>query len=245
MATIDLLRWCEDETHWGNTVSSTLTYGIDGVPDGAPSPGSSALLKLPAELLEEVLTLLEPSDLAALSLASKACCKFARSELFKDVTLRYSSTSSMLVQKLVSEMHSSEPGASGSQGLGRNIRRLRIATSTDRPGHRHNLDLDGTLSIHGADQEDPRLQPEVQVYYQYIHQLALVLSSGVLANLHTLDWRDSVSTPKSVLDAISSCSATHLKLLRVEVVREFEITMQPKWEGPGWPLKSLHLWLTC
>jgi hypothetical protein len=97
------------------------------------STSSSALFKLPVEVLELILEFVESSSLAALALVNSDCRQLARSRQFVDVRLDYNYSSAALVRLLVAETEErrANNGSTLRPSLGACIRRLTVSIDTN------------------------------------------------------------------------------------------------------------------
>ena len=222
---------------------STLVLSIGKVLEGVETVSASTLLlSLPDELLEAILLLLEWPDLRSLALASRICCRLARSRLFKKVVLGYSDADSLLASQLVMEGAASFGGLGSSNRhltVGLSIRHLTIATLPARIDRRHGIEL-WTIRKLEADEQGRRLADASRGYGRYITDIELALSRGALPNLQIVEWHDYIFSPKSVFDAIACSAAVHLTLPHLCVSEVFEITTPP---GGKWPLEPLRMFL--
>jgi hypothetical protein len=70
---------------------------VPTVMDGWPMASNAPLLRLPGEILTQIVQEIEWTDLQAFALVNSDCCQFARSRLFAWITLDFSPSACGLV----------------------------------------------------------------------------------------------------------------------------------------------------
>ena len=247
-AILEFMFWDFDDDAYGYVddyrvyKSSVLALSASRIVDLGAAGSSSAFLRLPSELREAILVLLDRSALLALTLASRHCCQLAHTELFKQVTLQYSHKSSSLMLHVLSEVADRLDGKAKLNELSANVRYLTLATEPKWITLRHGIDI----SVVDLDQteRERRLTEATQGYEEYVNIVERSLCAGAFLNLHTIKWRDPIASSKSSFDALAQSGIEHLILPQIEVVEDFELTIPQSVNGGQWPLKTLYLGLT-
>ncbi|KAH8586611.1 hypothetical protein B0O99DRAFT_643995 [Bisporella sp. PMI_857] len=230
-----------------------LPLTFDRVMEHRPPTSTSALFNLPVEILGVVLEFVESSSLATLALVNSDCRQLARSRQFADVCLGYSKSSEALLCLLASETSERRlnNGSTYMPSLGACIRRLSVSIDEytlrqrfDLPNSSFNGSVGLGLGLTLTEAEQPEWQRILKAIKEnYLPQVqATICSIQALPHLEILNWEEDYNLSQGFYSAIACSSIQHLKLFHPIIDKSFEITsLQPK----AWPLRTLHLELTC
>ena len=160
----------------------------------------------------------------------------------RSIHLDYSISSSQLVQKLVAE-GGTAGSATSLPRLGTCIRRITVATHPGWVTHRHGVGLRNQEFTELA--EDEKTQRTVDAsnafFGQYIASIEAILNFAVLPHLELLDWKDKIVLQRSFFETLALSPVKYLKLFRVAIDHQFNITLQEPFTTYQWPLRTLYL----
>ena len=231
-----------------NMTTQLKPVSFDHALEHRHSTSASALFNLPVEILGLILEFVESSSLATLALVNSDCRQLARSRQFVDVRLDYSHASEALVRMLLSETNERRMnnGSTLLPSLGACIRRLTVSIDTDAIRQRLYSQNAHDSNIHGLtliEAEDPRWKSiftTINKFYLPLVQ-AIIRFNKTMPRLEILDWEEPSHLSEDFYNALPRSSVQHLKLCH-PVNKVFEISLSQR---QFWPLRTLHLELTC
>lgn len=232
-----------NKDEYGKEEVPPLPLGFDRVMEGRAISSDAQLLQLPVEILGVLLQYLTSESLSALALVNRDCCQLARSRQFANVRLDYGDSSMALVMKLMEEAleRHRNNDYTLSPSIGACIRRITVATDPQMVTQRHGVSL-GESSL---DLEIRRkIMAVADKFYSsiYLAPLISILSDRNAApHLELVDWEDRIVLPQTFFRSLVTCHAKHVKLYRVAVEEQFELSLAESLKTRGWPLRTLHL----
>ena len=220
-----------------SAVPLPLSFGR--VNDGRPVTSQTMLFRLPIELVHEVITYLDTTDLRSLALADRDCRQLARSRLFASVVLDYSDAKRALLDML--SLHEARSrrdngGVTENPSIGACIRRVTVVKqSTEVRNRQRRYPADDCLGYQDRWADETIFSP----CGSYFLDIAKALRFS-LPNLDEFIWEDSASLPRYMLMAIASSPIRHLGLhyVRLSPDREYQF---PLLEQQKWALRSLDV----
>ncbi|KAI1472110.1 uncharacterized protein F4812DRAFT_416618 [Daldinia caldariorum] len=207
---------------------------LDRVMEGQPLASQSRLLRLPSDILTDIVNLLigDRLTLASLALVNSDCRQLARSGQFADINFdQMLSRSQQLLSKLdqehISRMNNSKPGLT----IGACVRRIET-TSYSQFRHR----FIGMKPFRtGTEYEEQARQD----YESMRANLQRVICSA-LPNLEVIFWHDNYAMDTSFFKSIMQSPARHVWLSELPMGRQGVATFPEQHPIPSiWPLKSL------
>lgn len=218
---------------------------FDRVNEGRAPVSEALLFRLPFEIIGQILENLPQSSLASLALVCRDSRQLARSRQFASIKLDCSAHSVALVKKLVAEANIRAGSYGGSkiisQSLGVCVRRITVATNPYRIGARHDIYLKtGFFRLSERTRAKRLVNASKHFFDDYLPSVLLLLGSKIVfPHLESLDWRDTITMPRSFFERLPFTSINHLRLFRVQFKEAFEIKYPELLKG--WPLRTLYL----
>jgi F-box domain len=230
---------------YGNEAVPPLPLTYDRVNEGRPPSSDTPLFRLPVELLNAILLHISHDSLASLAQVNRDCRQLARSRQFASVCLNYSDNSLQLVLHLIKESTErlTNRGLTNLPSLGACIRRLTVATSSGWVGFRHNLQLEELQTLTPEVKRSKMDKASAMFFDNYIPAIQYILP--LLPHLELLDWEDRIDLSRDFFQTILLSHFQHLKLFRVAVADEFQVSIPKTLTSRGWPLRSLYLELNA
>jgi hypothetical protein len=229
---------------YGKEVVPPLPLTFDRVNEGRPPSSNALLFKLPMELLANILQYIPREDLASLAFVNRYCRQLARSRQFFSICLDYSDTSFQLLAHLGKESADrlANHGHTSLPSLGACIRRLTVATSFAWVGSRHGLGMEDLKNLPKEEKTSRMHKGSTLFFDSYIPAVQLILPS--LPHLELLDWEDMIDFGREFFETLMKSHFQYLKLFRVGVAEEFQVSIPKELTARGWPLRSLYLELS-
>ena len=232
-----------DKDDFGKDEVPPLPLSFDRVCRGHSQQSTPLLFRLPTEILGMILQWVAPDSLASLALVNRDCLQWARSRRFASVQLTYSNGSLDLIRHLLNEA-SGHPAATSSTTpmpkLGLCIRRITVATNPAWVAVRHGVELRET-ELSEEERTKRMVDASSAFFGKYIPNIQRLLNPVVLPNLELLDWEDKIALSQSFFEALVSSRIKYLKLYRVKLNKQFDITAQSVSTTHSWPLRTLYL----
>lgn len=231
---------------YGKDVVPPLPLSFDRVNEGRlplPSSSNSILFRFPVEILAPIVQYLPSESLASLALVNRDCRQLARSRQFASVQFDYSNHSLDLIGLLCEESNQRKHNNSQTllPSLGACIRRLTVATHPGWLSARHDIELSEEFMELPKEERDKRIEKAARAFFdRYVPDVLSVLSTA-LPHLELLDWEDKIDFYPHFFASIARSPVRHLKLFRVSVGEDFEITLPKGLVNGVWPLRTLHL----
>ena len=222
-----------------------LPLSFDRVCRGHSQQSTALLFRLPTEVMGMILQCIAPDSLASLALVNRDCLQWARSRQFASVHLDYSKSSLDLIQRVLKEASGHQSATSSNTPLprlGLCIRRITVATNPDWVTFRHGVGFDQEFEDLSEEERSNRMVDASSAFFGiYIPSIQNILNPVVLPHLELLDWEDKIALPQSFFEALATSPIKYLKLFRVKLNEQFDITAQLASKTPNWPLRTLHL----
>ena len=218
---------------------------FDRVNEGRAAVSEARLFKLPVEIITQILESLSQPSLAPLALVCRDARQLARSRQFASIKLDCSAHSVALVKKLVAEANIRKSSYGGSknisQSLGVCVRRITVAPNPFRiPGRGDILYRSGFSDLRMRTEAERLVNAGTHFLDEYLPRVLFLLGSNVVfPHLESLDWRDTIIMPPSLLERLPYTSIQHLRLFRVRFKEGFEIKYPELLKV--WPLRTLYL----
>jgi hypothetical protein len=241
----DLVRWSHPggikDDYWKDAIPP-LPLSFERVNEGRAPQSNALLFQSPFEILGAITQCLHPSSLPSLALVNRDCCQLARSRRFARVKLDYGHDSLFLLNVLLREAseRNEDNGLTRHPSLGACIRRIQVVVDPLTMSRHHDLNFTALGEI----DDDVTAQRVKEAYDGYFGSYLAAIESVLpiaLPHLELLNWRDRISMPASIFNALACSSIQHLKLCKITTDEAFEIQLPGILARRDWPLRSLHL----
>lgn len=225
----------------------TITRGgllLDTIMQGRKRESQCKLLQMPAEILAVIVDLLagDTPSLASLALVSSDCCHLARSYQFAEIHFDYSSRAQQFLTHLAEEALRKTDVTTRTFPIGICVRRVRFASRPECVIACHQELYDSifsdSASLYSPEQREKLLQEAGEQYAAFRNRSVLAITR-VMPNLEVLTWEDQFPMDNKFLNAISQCSAHHIKLEKVKIGGS--LLMKAPSISALWPLRSVDL----
>ncbi|EHK49532.1 hypothetical protein TRIATDRAFT_174021, partial [Trichoderma atroviride IMI 206040] len=206
------------------------------------------LFQLPAELLDRILDFLEDDKktLASLALVSSICLYLARACQFKEIHFDYSPQSHELLLHMATESLDDD-NETNLLPIGVFVRKFTFAPLEDFLSTIHPK-LSNAMYIDRFNDSLPFTQlretivenlSAAQEHYVNQRKRIFTVIASKMPNLVGLVWKDKVQLDSDFLEAISRCSAEHVKLEKIRPSKHWPMTpplVPVQWKlFPGYP----------
>ncbi|KAL7894037.1 hypothetical protein HDV63DRAFT_413005 [Trichoderma sp. SZMC 28014] len=207
---------------------------------GRQHQSPSRLLQLPAELLDKTIDFFEEDKktLANLALVNRVCLCLARVRQFKEIHFDYSPQSHELVESLENKNKTKF-----SFPIGIFVRKFTFAPLMDFLYTAH---PDLFKAVYNNIPPSPQPQEIIdkllitaQEYYVDQRKSILTVIASKLPNLTVLVWKDGIQLDSDFIEAISRCSAEHVKLESIRISKDWP--METPAASTRWNLRTLDL----
>jgi hypothetical protein len=221
---------------YGMPIESSTPLIIDRLMEGRALKSRASLLRLPVELIGEVLKHVPLQSLSAFALVNSDCRQLARSRQFLEIRFDYSDKSLHLLRILLCEaIERRQNKRTNSPSLGACIRRVVVATNPGWITQRHSVDFK-TINELDHDTRAIKLHRAAGLYSNYIQLVGAVLATA-LPHLDAIQWFDTRIIQKTVFQSFAKSRVRHLRLDRVHIDESFELDTARS----AWPLETLSL----
>jgi hypothetical protein len=201
---------------------------------GTAPKSQAALFRLPFDILDEIFNYVPYRSLPAFALASRDCCRLARSRQFTNVVLDYSPNSWALAHRLLSEASLGREGATRRAPLppiGPVVRQITICTAKEYIQQYHSTSIWEPRSI-----STEKLREIMERYTRYVRTVQLVLANS-LPNVETIIWTDRVLFNEETHLAL--CGSPAQNLILADVAGDGRFCLDNC--TTNWPLRTLHI----
>lgn len=235
--------------HFGQEDDGKRTLLLDRVMDCQARVSECALMKLPADILGNIMELLsdEQETLRSLALVNSDCRQWARSCQFAHFTFDYSPAAHGLLDRLAEESSARLGDTKKNENLtiGACIRTVKVKANRQWFAERH-PDLSRAYSDFKAHRREsvPRKvvdelsRPVALEYLKYRESLLAAISTA-MPNLRAVDWTDTYAVDDNFLRAILHSPVQHLRLYKISF--EDPYLIEPPLAPPSLPLRSLSI----
>ncbi|KAF4421754.1 hypothetical protein FACUT_10906 [Fusarium acutatum] len=224
-----------DADGFGRESNRPRSLLLDMVMQGRPRASSRKLLQLPAEILAEIVDLLDDTtSLESLAEVNSDCQQLAYCSYFAEITFDYSLEAKEPASNLVEDK---ETRAIVSPC----IRKVIFASD---PQHVANTHRELYEAFYDEDVEPVTDEREQLLYDEACEEYVAARAAAVeaissLPNLETLIWKDQYSLDKNFFEKITRCSARHIELDGPAIDDAWSLT--PPLTPSTWSLRSLKL----
>lgn len=204
---------------------------LDTVMQGRQHQSPPRLLELPAELLDKIIDLFEEDKktVADLALVNSVCLCLARVRQFKEIHFDYSPQSQNLIKRMATESLKDKNKTKLSFAIGIFVRKFTFAPLTDFFSTTY-PELFNAMYTDTLDESPPSPQPQeiidkllITAQEHYVNQRKSVFKviASKLPNLVVLVWKDRMQLDGDFIEAISRCSAEHVKLECIHISKQW------------------------
>jgi hypothetical protein len=219
-----------------NYIESVTPLTIDRLMEGRALKSKANLLRLPVELIGEVMKHIPSQSLPTFALVNSDCRQLARSRQFVEIRFDYSGKSLHLLHTLFYEaIERRQNKNTTSPSLGACVRQVVVATDREWVFQKHGLD---SVSINEMfyDSRHVKVKRAAYTYSNYVSLIGAVLATA-LPHLESLQWFDRCIMQKTVFQSLVKSRVRHLNLHQVHIDESCEVDT-----GKSiWPLQSLAL----
>ena len=229
---------------YGHDLVPPLPLSLDVALENRPPASEADLLKMPADFLTRMISILPHDALAAFSHVNSDCLQLVRSLRYANVRFDFSRRSLSILALLFDEakQRNRNNGLAKRPALGACIRRLTIATCPGSFKIVNRLTESDRESLNDEQLEE-RMKKACELYFDYhLKAIEHIFNSNTVPHLQILDFEDKVTLPGSFYSALMGSSIQHLKLFRIRTPPEtLELQLPKTIDEAGWPLQTLHL----
>ncbi|KAI1099106.1 hypothetical protein F4804DRAFT_322864 [Jackrogersella minutella] len=187
---------------------------LDRIMDDQIPASQSRLLRLPTDILADIVDMLSGDRQALASLASVngVCRQLARSSQFATVRFDYSDIRRQVVKKLAKELDPPVDTRQKPLTIGACIRRFIMA-----PNLNNVKSADGTRSLYLPSNDPKELRENGNREYRYWRSIVQEIITYAMPNLEVLNWRDTFHINEEFLRDVMLSPARRIKLKPISI----------------------------